>query len=71
VSPGATPPIFTGVLAFLSASKLVMPLALVKAAGDVVLSRDADVFEFPRVELNTRFADDLVDHLVAMEIKNG
>src|SRR5574341_2500200 len=31
VSPGATPPSFTGVLAFLEASKRVMPLALAKA----------------------------------------
>jgi hypothetical protein len=37
-----------------------------KCAGDVVLRRNADVLEFARIELDTRFADDLIDDLIAL-----
>src|SRR6266850_667895 len=43
----------------------------VEGAGDVVLGRDADIFELARIELDAGLADHLVDHLVAMKIQNG
>jgi hypothetical protein len=43
----------------------------VESASDVVLGRDADVFETTGVEFNTRFAEDLVDDLVAVKVEDG
>src|SRR5262245_13479100 len=39
-------------------------------AGNVILRRDADIFKFARVELDTGFPDHLIDDLVAMKVEN-
>src|SRR3990172_998452 len=42
----------------------------VESASDVVLGRNADVFETTGVELDTRFAEDLVYDLVAVKVED-
>jgi len=41
-----------------------------ESASDIVLGGDADILEFARVEFDARFTDDLVDDLIAVEVKD-